>query len=153
MKKQDGPDWARIKAEYIYTDISTRNLAKKWDVPYPTLRKRAEREAWSQLRMEKDAEVRRAAVAEAVDVVAEVKEGVVAEAVDRYKRAMELSDALAEKLRLRIDLMTGEEKPREIKDLFSAVLMLMEAQGIKPHDEDKGGYILRVEGFNSEWQE
>ena len=39
------------------------------------------------------------------------------------------------------------------KDLLSAVKKLIEIQLMQKGDEDKGGYTLRVEGFNSEWQE
>lgn len=39
-------DWLRIKTEYINGDISYRDLAKKWSVPFPTLRDRASRESW-----------------------------------------------------------------------------------------------------------
>ena len=39
-------DWLKIKTEYINGDISYRDLAKKWGVPFPTLRDRAARESW-----------------------------------------------------------------------------------------------------------
>lgn len=38
--------WEAIKTEYITTDISQRKLAEKHGVPYPAIRKRAEREGW-----------------------------------------------------------------------------------------------------------
>lgn len=41
-------DWLRIKTEYINGDISYRDLAKKWSVPFPTLRDRAARESWKE---------------------------------------------------------------------------------------------------------
>ena len=41
-------DWLRIKTEYINGDISYRDLAKKWGVPFPTLRDRAARESWKE---------------------------------------------------------------------------------------------------------
>ncbi|MBP3661103.1 MAG: hypothetical protein J6I89_06905, partial [Oscillospiraceae bacterium] len=142
MKKQDGPNWAEIRAEYIYTDISTRDLAEKAGVPYQTLKKRATREGWTQLRS-----------AMAAEVDAEVRKAVVEESVDRHKRIMDITDTIAEKLKLRAERFTGMENPAAFKDLLSAVKTLMDVQGIQPQSEDKGGDILRVEGFNSEWQE
>lgn len=41
-------DWLKIKTEYINGDISYRALAKKWSVPFPTLRDRAVREFWTE---------------------------------------------------------------------------------------------------------
>lgn len=40
-------DWIAIKSEYINTDISTRDLARKYGVKYSTLRDRCAREEWS----------------------------------------------------------------------------------------------------------
>ena len=40
------PDWKRIREEYITEDISYRAIAKKWDVPFNTLKDRAKREMW-----------------------------------------------------------------------------------------------------------
>lgn len=45
-------DWAKIKREYVTTDISTRALAEKHGVSYGTLRDRAKREGWASARME-----------------------------------------------------------------------------------------------------
>ena len=48
-------DWEPIRDEYVSTDISLRDLAKKTGIPYPTLRDRSIREAWAEGR--KDAKV------------------------------------------------------------------------------------------------
>ena len=39
-------DWNKIKTEYITTDISQRDLAKKYNVPYSTLRDRCKADGW-----------------------------------------------------------------------------------------------------------
>lgn len=39
-------DWNKIKTEYITTDIVQRDLAKKYDVPYSTLRDRCRTDGW-----------------------------------------------------------------------------------------------------------
>ncbi|MEG1563355.1 MAG: hypothetical protein RR365_06470 [Bacteroides sp.] len=40
------PDWNAIRAEYITTTISYRDLAEKWGVSFRTLADRAKRENW-----------------------------------------------------------------------------------------------------------
>ena len=40
------PNWIEIKNEYITSNISQRKLAEKHDIPYITLRQRAEKEKW-----------------------------------------------------------------------------------------------------------
>lgn len=44
------PDWAAIRAEYIAGGTSYRKLAARYDVSLHTLRKRAEREKWTEMR-------------------------------------------------------------------------------------------------------
>lgn len=46
--QRDKPNWSRIRHEYETTTIAQRALAKKCDVPYSTLAKRAMRQHWSQ---------------------------------------------------------------------------------------------------------
>lgn len=43
-------DWKRIRAEYIAGGTSYRKLAEKYEVPFGTLRRVAEREEWTQKR-------------------------------------------------------------------------------------------------------
>lgn len=43
-----GPNWARIKAEYLKGGVTYRQLAEKYGVPNDTLEKRAKRESWSE---------------------------------------------------------------------------------------------------------
>ena len=51
-QKRDGPNWKKIKAEYVRGDISQQKLAAKHSVPYDTLHKRATKEKWTELRSE-----------------------------------------------------------------------------------------------------
>ena len=44
------PNWKKIAAEYIKTDIAMRPLAEKYGVPIPTLKARAAKELWVQQR-------------------------------------------------------------------------------------------------------
>lgn len=45
-------DWQKIKNEYISTNISYRKLAEKYNVSFNTLKDRAIRENWSELKNE-----------------------------------------------------------------------------------------------------
>lgn len=45
-------NWAKLKAEYCTTNISMRELAKKYNVPYSTINSRAMREKWTGQREE-----------------------------------------------------------------------------------------------------
>lgn len=44
------PDWKKIKTEYISGDLSYRDLAKRYNVPFRTLSDRAKKERWVALR-------------------------------------------------------------------------------------------------------
>ena len=44
------PDWHRIKGEYIAGGISQRELAKKYNLSWSTLQKRAARDGWAKER-------------------------------------------------------------------------------------------------------
>lgn len=46
MQQGKKPDWNAIKIEYLTTKISYRDLAKKHDVPFSTLSRRAKEENW-----------------------------------------------------------------------------------------------------------
>lgn len=49
-QKRDGPNWKRIKAEYVRGGISQQKLADKYGVPFGTLHRRCLLEKWSQLK-------------------------------------------------------------------------------------------------------
>jgi hypothetical protein len=142
MSKNDGPNWAEIKTEYIYKGTSLRKLAEKHGVPFSTAAKRARREKWEQQRTQVDTEVDTAVLA----VVTEA-------AVDRATRLINITNTLTEKLEARVANMSDNDSTKAYKDLLAAVKTLIEIQTMQQGDEDSSGDILRVEGFNSEWQE
>ena len=45
-------DWEKIKAEYITTEVSVRDLAQKYGVHYTTIGKKASKEGWQELRQQ-----------------------------------------------------------------------------------------------------
>ena len=45
-------DWEKIKAEYLTTEISMRDLAQKYGVHYTTIGKKAAKEEWQTQRQQ-----------------------------------------------------------------------------------------------------
>lgn len=56
-QNRDGPNWKKIKADYVKGGISQEKLAAKHGVSYATLRRRAERENWRELKAERERKV------------------------------------------------------------------------------------------------
>lgn len=48
------PDWRKIKAEYIRTDISQRKIAEKYGVSLSSVARRCTKEKWADLRQQSD---------------------------------------------------------------------------------------------------
>lgn len=48
------PDWKKIKAEYVRGGTSYRKLAEKYGVSFSSLKTRAKREDWTDLRTQKE---------------------------------------------------------------------------------------------------
>lgn len=74
-KKTKSPNWEKVKTEYITTEISYRQLSKKYGIPINTLGERGKKEGWVQARKEYKDSVVSAAVqkigAEQADFFAE----------------------------------------------------------------------------------
>lgn len=83
-------DWLKIKSEYISTDISMRDLAKKHDVSFSSLSKKATRERWKDDRTETGNKV-------ATKVKQKIVSVSVAKEVDRLSRILAVNDTLLEK--------------------------------------------------------
>ena len=76
-------DWKKIKTEYIAGGTSYRKLAEKHTVPFHTLRKKAAKEHWKDLRDE--------AAAKAATKIVELEAN---RQADRYERLLRVSDDL-----------------------------------------------------------
>jgi hypothetical protein len=147
MSNSNGPDWASIRSEYIYSSISTRDLAKKRGVPYATLRKRAEREKWAQKRAEADARMG----ADIESIAKEAKAELVSGEVDRLTRLMGIADKLAERINDFIDAdFNGKESAKGYKDLVDALKNLKDIQELSV-EEGEGTGVLRIEGWDATW--
>lgn len=69
--KNNGPNWKKIRAEYVRGGISQEKLAAKHGVSYATLRRRAEREKWRELKIKREQKVAEKLPEKLADVQAE----------------------------------------------------------------------------------
>ena len=110
-------NWQKIKAEYIAGGTSYRKLAEKYNVPFGTLRRVAEREGWTQ---------KRAQVAHKADtkMIESISDGVAEKAVD----IIDVADRLLSKITDVIECVTTTQ---DIRHLTSALKDLKDIKGIK----------------------
>lgn len=88
-------DWAAIRAEYIAGGISYRKLATKYAVSLSTLRKRAERERWGEMRSQAYAMAGTKSVEQAAEAAATYDSRIYATAdklLDKVSEAIEAID-------------------------------------------------------------
>lgn len=109
-------DWVAIRTEYISTQISTRDLAKKHGVPYSTLRKRAEKEGWTQTRAEHERKTVAMVAQKTIDAVSDVQADRLAQLITGGQRSAEL-------LLDRLNQMatSGKIKTYEVKAITEAL--------------------------------
>ena len=80
-------DWAKIKAEYMTTGISYRDLAKKYGVHYTTIGKKASEEDWPTQRQQ-----------QTNITLTETLTAVTTDCVERATRLGKVADTLLEKI-------------------------------------------------------
>ena len=109
-------DWVTIRSEYISTQISTRDLAKKHGVSYSTLRKRAEKEAWAQLRSKQGRIVDALVAQKTAEAVSDAE-------ADRITHLMAAGAKAARMLSAQLDRMeeSGKVKTYEVKAITEAL--------------------------------
>jgi uncharacterized protein YjcR len=112
-------DWKKIKAEYIAGGTSYRELAKKYDVSFSTLRKVAAKEQWTQLRNNVDTK-RDTELVETLGVKTAKIDEKYFRLVDKlFKRAEEVIDN------------TSTWQPTTIKEMATAIKYVKECKGLK----------------------
>lgn len=70
-QKRDGPNWKKIKAEYVRGGISQQKLADKYGVSISTIERRARLEKWTELRKEREGKAAEKLVEKAADIQAD----------------------------------------------------------------------------------
>ena len=111
-------DWKRIKAEYIAGGTSYRKLAEKYNVPFGTLRRVAEREEWTQKRTQ---------VAHKADT--KIIEAVSDDAAEKAVDIIDVADKLLAKIESVMETMVVDTQ--SLKQLTSALKDLKEIKGYK----------------------
>ena len=111
-------DWKKIKAEYIAGGTSYRKLAEKYNVPFGTLRRVAEREEWTQ---------KRAQVAQKADM--KMIETISDDAAEKAVNIIDVADKLLSKISDLMETMVVDTQ--SVKHLTSALKDLKEIKGYK----------------------
>lgn len=106
-------DWIKVRSEYLTTSISQRKLSEKYNIPWTTLRDRANKEKWNTQRKEKRETIRQKTEKIIEDKIVEFN-------VDRITRILNLSDKLADKIEQAIDeldsiVLRNRVKKREVE--------------------------------------
>lgn len=130
-------DWKKIKAEYIAGGTSYRKLAEKYNVPFGTLRRVAEREGWTQKRTQ----AAHKADTKMVETISDKN----AEIDDKYFR---LVDKLFDKAEEVID-NTPIWQPTLLKEMATTMKYLKECKGIKS-DADMREQEARINKLRKE---
>lgn len=112
-------DWNKVKADYISSDIPLRQLAKKHEVSFNTLKTRAVKEQWYALRQQKD----NAATTKLLEKLSEKGASI-------DEKYFTLVDKLLDRAGTLIESMP-EWNVASIKDMASAMKSLKECKGVK----------------------
>ena len=110
-------EWQKIKAEYISGNISYRELAKKNNISFNTLKDRAVAEQWYQLRQQNHNKT-------TTEIVKKNRDKKVKKAVDIIDVADKLLDKIGE-------IIGKYDDPDSLKKLTSAIKDLKDIKGYK----------------------
>ena len=112
------PDWKKIKAEYIRGGTSYRKLAVKYGVSFSSIRRRAEKEKWTDLRTqaEQKASIR-------------IVESVASQDAKREDNFQSLADKLLQHIAANIDILATNAT--SCKDITVAIKNLRDIKGVK----------------------
>ena len=130
-------DWEKIKAEYLTTDTSYRELAQKYGVNYATIGKKASKEGWQTQRQQ-----------QANKTLTKMLAADTKQKVDRATRLKTVADKLLDKVEALVaddDRLTATA----IKNLSDALKNIKEAQMIRTQ-EDIDEQKARIAKLNKE---
>lgn len=154
MDAKDIAQWATIRADFLSSGMSYRQLADKHHVSLSTLKKRAMKEHWTRAREKVIAQAGTddgtgTGSEPGTDItVLDIERGV-QERRDRMQRFMEASDAMMDRI---VDALTSPEviSPYSLKLLASALRDLREMQGLNKSALDIEEQQARIEKLRSE---
>jgi transposase-like protein len=112
------PNWKKIKAEYIRGGTSYRKLADKYGVSFSSIRRRAEKEKWTDLRTQAE---QKASM--------KIVEFVASQDAEREDNFQSLADKLLQHISANIDLLAINAT--SCKDITVAIKNLRDIKGLK----------------------
>lgn len=115
-------DWKKVKAEYIRGGVSYRKLAEKYGVSFSSVRRRAEKENWTDLRTQAEQKLS-----------TKIVEKVASQEAKRMDAFQNLADKLLQHIADNIDLLASNAT--SVKDITVAIKNLREIKGVK-HEID-----------------
>ena len=115
-------DWKKVKAEYIRGGVSYRKLAEKYGVSFSSVRRRAEKENWTDLRTQAEQKIS-----------TKIVEKVASQEAQRVDAFQNLADKLLQHIADNIDLLASNAT--SVKDITVAIKNLREIKGVK-HEID-----------------
>lgn len=115
-------DWKKVKAEYIRGGVSYRKLAEKYGVSFSSVRRRAEKENWTDLRTQAEQKIS-----------TKIVEKVASQEAKRVDAFQNLADKLLQHIADNIDLLASNAT--SVKDITVAIKNLREIKGVK-HEID-----------------
>lgn len=116
-------EWTEIKTEYVSTDQSIRELAKKYGCSFYTLRNKCNKEGWAKLKEQRKAETVKKIVQLASD-----------DQANRMRRLLDVSDKLLAQVEREIDGLSKTKNPiskSDYKALASTIKDIKDIQSIK----------------------
>ena len=132
------PNWKKIKAEYIRGGTSYRKLADKHGVSFSSIRRRAEKEKWTDLRTQAEQK----ASTKIVEIVA-------SQDAEREDNFQSLADKLLQHISANIDLLATNAT--SCKDITVAIKNLRDIKGLKS-ELDMQEQIARIEKLKKDAQ-
>lgn len=117
-------NWSELRAEYVTTDITQRQLAQKYGVSPTQIARHSIKEGWVALREQRVSKVQ-----------AELFDKAVEDDVNRMQRILTVSDKLLERVEQYIETMPAELFGRDLKSLTGAIKDLKDIQAIQPDEQ------------------
>ena len=125
------PDFKKIKAEYIRGGVSYRKLADKYGVSFSSIRRRAEKENWTDLRTQAEQKSS-----------TKIVESVASQEAKRVDAIQSIADKLLQHITDNIDILATNAT--SCKDITVAIKNLRDIKGYKS-DLDMQEQIARIE--------
>lgn len=132
------PDWKKIKAEYIRGGVSYRKLADKYGVSYSAIRRRAEKEKWTDLRTQAEQK-------SSIKIV----ESVASQEAKRVDGIQTVADMLLQKIMDGVKDGTLVVDTQSIRHVVSSLKDLRDIKGYKS-ELDMQEQMARIEKLRKE---